>query len=52
MIKESKFKIENIDAEIADATERLNDKNLDLDAKKAELNDIVKETEKDEKGND
>jgi predicted nucleic acid-binding Zn-ribbon protein len=49
LIKESKFKIENIDAEIADATERLKEKNLDLDAKKAELNDIVKETEKDEK---
>lgn len=49
MIKESKFKIENIDTEIAEATEKLNDKNLDLDAKKAELNDIVKETEKDEK---
>ena len=49
LIKESKFKIENLDADITDATERLNDKNLDLDAKKAELNDIVKETEKDEK---
>ncbi|MEE4260116.1 MAG: C4-type zinc ribbon domain-containing protein [Bacteroidales bacterium] len=49
LIKESKFKIENLDADITDANERLNDKNLDLDAKKAELNDIVKETEKDEK---
>jgi len=49
MIKESKFKIENLDADITDASERLNDKNLDLDAKNKELNDIVKETEKDEK---
>jgi len=49
LIKESKFKIENLDADITDATERLNDKNLDLDAKNKELNDIVKETEKDEK---
>ncbi|MCB2207554.1 MAG: hypothetical protein KQH67_04600 [Bacteroidetes bacterium] len=49
LIKESKFKIENVDAEITDATERLKEKNLDLDAKKAELNDIVKETEKEEK---
>ena len=49
LIKESKFKIENIDTEIVDATDRLKEKNLDLDAKKAELNDIVKETEKDEK---
>jgi len=48
-IKESRFKIENIDAEITDATDRLKEKNLDLDAKKAELNDIVKETEKEEK---
>ena len=49
LIKESKFKIENIDTEIVDATDRLKEKNLDLDAKKAELNDIVKETEKEEK---
>lgn len=49
MIKESTFKIEKIDAEITDAADRLKEKNLDLDAKKAELNDIVKETEKDEK---
>jgi len=49
MIKESKFKIENSDKDISDASERFNERNEDLDAKKAELNDIVKETEKEEK---
>lgn len=49
MIKESKFKIENFDKDISDASERFSERNEDLDAKKAELNDIVKETEKEEK---
>jgi len=49
MIKESKFKIDNLDTDISDASERFSERNEDLNAKKAELNDIVKETEKEEK---
>ncbi len=49
MIKESKFKIENLDTDISGASERFSERNEDLNAKKAELNDIVKETEKEEK---
>ena len=47
-IKEMTFKIENLEAEIEQASERLKERASDLDAKKAELTDIVAETEKDE----
>jgi predicted nucleic acid-binding Zn-ribbon protein len=48
IIKESKYKIENLENDIVDATERLKDRKEDLEAKKSELDEIVKETEKDE----
>jgi len=48
IIKESKFKIEKLEGDVEEATVRLNDKKADLDAKKSELDEIVKETEKDE----
>lgn len=48
-IKESTAKIELLDIEIQNATARLDERNFDLDSKKNELSDIVKETEKDEK---
>ncbi len=48
MIKESKFKIENLEGDMEQAAEKLKDRKADLDAKKSELDEIVKETEKDE----
>lgn len=48
-IKEATAKIELLNEEIKNATEHLEERNFDLTAKKNELSDIVKETEKDEK---
>ncbi len=47
-IKEAKFRIENLSADIEQAADQLKERNIDLDAKKAELTDIVEETEKEE----
>lgn len=46
--KESNFRIENLKADIEEAEGRFKERSIDLDAKKAELSDIVTETEKDE----
>ncbi len=48
-IKEANFRLESIDSDINEANERLEMRQQDLDAKKAELTNIVAETEKDEK---
>ncbi len=48
-IKESQFRLESIDSDINEAKERLELRQQDLDAKKAELTNIITETEKDEK---
>ncbi len=48
-IKESQFRLESIDTDINEAVERLELRQQDLDAKKAELSNIITETEKDEK---
>ena len=48
-IKESRLRLESIDSDINEANERLEVRQQDLDAKKAELTNIVAETEKDEK---
>jgi len=48
-IKESQFRLESIDSDINEAVERLEMRQQDLDAKKAELTNIITETEKDEK---
>lgn len=47
-IKEAKFRIESLTTEIESAEDQLKERNIDLDAKKAELSDIIAETEKDE----
>lgn len=47
-IKESRFRIENLDTDIEEASARFKERNVDLEAKKAELTDIVAETEKEE----
>lgn len=47
-IKESNFRIENLKTDIEQAEQTLNERKGDLVAKKAELTDIVAETEKDE----
>lgn len=44
-IKDVRFQIENLETEIADTADRLKERNIDLDAKKAELTDIVQDTE-------
>jgi len=48
-VKESSFRIENLDADIEEADGRLKERTVDLEAKKGELTDIVDETEKEEK---
>ena len=47
-IKEARFKIENLDTEIAGTKDKLKERNIDLKAKESELTDIVKDTEKEE----
>lgn len=47
-IKESNFRIENLKTDIEQAEQTLNERKSDLVAKKAELTDIVAETEKEE----
>ncbi|MBN2615159.1 MAG: hypothetical protein JXR71_05645 [Bacteroidales bacterium] len=47
-IKESKFRIENIDNDINEIQERTTMRQQDLEAKKSELNSIIAETEKEE----
>jgi len=44
-IKDVGFQIENLENEITDTSDRLKERNIDLDAKKAELTDIVQDTE-------
>ncbi len=48
-IKDARFQIENLETEIAETKERLKERQIDLDAKKAELTDIVQDTENEEK---
>jgi hypothetical protein len=48
-IKESQSKIEALEAEIVSATTYLDERKFDLNSKKSELAEIVKETEKDER---
>lgn len=48
-VRESSFRIENLDADIEEADGRLKERTVDLEAKKGELTDIVAETEKEEK---
>lgn len=47
-IKEAIYKIESLQAEIAVASEKLSERNLDLKSKQDELKDIVEETRKEE----
>ena len=47
-VKEARFKIENLENEVAETNERLKERKIDLDAKKGELDDIVKDTENEE----
>lgn len=47
-VKEARFKIENLENEVAETNERLKERKIDLDAKKDELDDIVKDTENEE----
>ena len=47
-IKEAKFRIEGIVADMKDAGEKLEMRQQDLEAKKSELTDIIAETEKEE----
>jgi len=47
-IKETTYKIEDKKKVIADVAKKLEDRKLDLDHKKAELNDIISETQKEE----
>ena len=47
-IKEARFVIENLEADIEEAEARLKERSDDLAAKKNELTDIVAETEKEE----
>ena len=47
-INDVRFKIESLEAEIANTKEQLKERNIDLEAKKAELTDIVKDTENEE----
>ncbi|MCF6170767.1 MAG: C4-type zinc ribbon domain-containing protein [Bacteroidales bacterium] len=47
-INDARFKIENLETEIANTKEQLKERNIDLKAKKAELTDIVKDTENEE----
>ncbi len=48
-VRESSFRIENLDTDIEEADGRLKERTVDLEAKKGELTDIVAETEKEEK---
>jgi len=47
-INDTRFKIESLEVEIANTKEQLKERNIDLEAKKAELTDIVKDTENEE----
>ncbi|RLD45057.1 MAG: hypothetical protein DRI89_02235 [Bacteroidetes bacterium] len=47
-IADARFKIGNLEIEIAGAKDKLKERKIDLEAKKGELTDIVKDTEKEE----
>lgn len=47
-IKDTRFKIENLGNEVTETKERLKERKIDLEAKKNELSDIVKDTENEE----
>ncbi len=47
-IGDARFKIGNLEIEIAGAKDKLKERKIDLEAKKGELTDIVKDTEKEE----
>jgi len=47
-IKDTRFKIENLENEVAETKEKIKERTIDLEAKKGELDEIVKDTEKEE----